>query len=54
MKKSKQNDREIRVQDDSTTENLNARSLLTFRKLQLVDTYMQSQKTQRKVERRFL
>ena len=31
MKESRLNDREIRVQDDTITENTNARSLLIFR-----------------------
>ena len=54
MKDSRQNDRETRVQGDNITENTNARSLLTFRNLLYVVVYMQSQKTQTKLERRFL
>ena len=36
------------------TENTNARSPLTFRNLLFVLAYMQSTKTQRKLERRFI
>ena len=54
MKESRQNDRVIRVQDDNITENTNARSPLTFINLLYVAAYMQSQKTQRKLERRFV
>ena len=54
MKESGPNDIKVRVQDDNITENRNARSPLTFRNLLLVDAYMQSQKTQRKLERRFV
>ena len=54
MKESRESYREIRVQDDGISENTNARSPLTFRNLLYVVPYMQSQKTQRKLERRFL
>ena len=54
MKERRQNDREIRVQDDSITENVNTRSPLTFRNFLYVVAYMQSQKTQRKLERRLV
>ena len=54
MKESRQHDRKIKVQDDSIKENTNARSLLKFRSLLYVVAYMQSQKTQRKLERRFV
>ena len=54
MKERKQNDKEIRVQDDNITENTNARSPLTFRNLVYVIAYMQIQKAQIKLERRFV
>ena len=54
MKEGRQNDREIRVLDDNITGNANARSPLTFRDLLYVVAYMQSQKTQRKLEKRFV
>ena len=47
MKESRQNNREIRVQDDNITETSNARSPLTFRNLLYVVAYMQSQKTKK-------
>ena len=46
-----QNSREIRVQDDNITENTNATSPLTFRNLLQVVAYIQSQKTQRELQR---
>ena len=42
MKKRRQNDREMRVQDDNITESANARSPLTFRNLLFVVAYMQT------------
>ena len=54
MKEDRQNDREIRALEDNITENTNARSPLTFRNLMYVVAYMQSQKTQRKLEKRFI
>ena len=42
MKESRQNDREIRAQDDNITENTNARSPLTLRDLLYVVVYIQS------------
>ena len=54
MKESRQNNRQIRVQDDNITENTNARSQLTFGNLVYVVVYMQSQKTQRNLEKRFV
>ena len=42
MEESRQNNREIRVQDDKIKENTNARSPLTFRNLLRVVAYMQS------------
>ena len=47
MKDSRQNNREIKAQDDNITENTNARSPLTFRNLLLVDAYMQIQETRK-------
>ena len=53
MKESMQSDREMRIQDDNIIkENANARSSLAFRDLTSVVAYMQSQKTQRELERR--
>ena len=52
MKDCKQNDRN-RVQDDIIMENTNARSPLIFRNFLYVVVYMQSQKTQRKLEQHF-
>ena len=54
MKESWQSDREIRLQYDNISENTNVRSSLTFGHLLCVVAYMQSQKTQRKLERRFV
>ena len=54
MKESRQNYREIRVQDDNITENTNPSSPVIFRNLVQVVAYMQSQKTQRKLERRYV
>ena len=51
MKERRQNDREIRVQNDDIMENTNVRSPLAFRNLLYVVAYMQSQKIQRKLER---
>ena len=47
VKDSRQNNREIKAQDDNITENTNARSPLTFRNLLLVDAYMQIQETRK-------
>ena len=54
MKESRQNDREIRVQDDSIMENTNASSPLAFRNLLYVVVYMQSQKTKKAREMFFI
>ena len=55
MKESMQSDREMKIQDDNIIkENTNARSPLAFRDLSSVVAYMQSQKTQRELERRFV
>ena len=45
---------EIRLQEDNIAENANVRSPLTLKNLLLVDAYMQIQKLQRKLERRFV
>ena len=37
MKESRQNAREMRAQDDNITDNINARSPLTFKNLPYVD-----------------
>ena len=47
MKESRQNDSGIRIQYDNITENINARSPLTFRNLLYVVVYMQSQMTKK-------
>ena len=52
MTESRQNYREITVQDVNITETTEARSPLTFRNLLYVVAYMQSQKMQRKPEKR--
>ena len=54
MKEGRRSSKEIIVQDDNIMENTSARFPLTFRILLLVDVYMQSQKTQRKLDRRFV
>ena len=53
LKESRQINREIRVQDDNITENSNIISPLTFRNLPKAVAYMQSQRTERKLNRRF-
>jgi len=47
MKESRQDDEEIRVQDDNITENVSARSPLTVRNLRYVVAYIQSQMTKK-------
>ena len=47
IKGSRQNDREIRVQEDNIMENTNERSPLVFRNLLFVIAYMQSHKRRR-------
>ena len=54
MKESRQNDNEIRVQEDNITENVRPKSTLTFTNLLNVVAYNQSQKTQGKLERRIV
>ena len=54
MKENRQHDREIRVQDDSITENITARSPLAFRNLLYVVAHMQSQKTKKARETFFI
>ena len=44
MKKSRQNDGEIRVQDDNIKQNTNAKSPLAFKNLLYVAAYMQSKR----------
>ena len=44
MKESKQSEREIKVQDDITTESTNLRSPLTFRNLLYVVAYMKAKR----------
>ena len=47
IKESRHSDREIRVQDDNITENINVRSPLTFRRLLYVVAYMKDTKKAR-------
>ena len=54
MEESRQNDREIRVQDDNITGKTNVRYQLTFRNLLYIVAYMQIQKTQGKLKRCFV
>ena len=54
MKERRQNDREIRVEDDNIRENTTARSPLPYRNILYVLAYIQSQKTRRKLERHFV
>ena len=52
MKEIRQNDGKIKVQDDNITENINAR--FNIQKFLYVVACVQSQKTQRKLERHFV